>query len=215
MAVGSLGVVAGYAVARLLHRQRPLLVAALSGTITSGITYFFLNRYIKAHPEVQKRETVLNCLLGIKPLDPTGNLVLKPKAVRLKLNDYIHQNNTMPGEDKSKIEEKVVTLEKILEKEETNNVPYNKPPANPEQDKTYEKQKIVEKTIKGGITAKILEGHTSLVTCLKVAEGKVFTSSEDGIVKIWDLETGICLHTLIGHKHEICCLVVEKIVHRI
>ena len=48
-------------------------------------------------------------------------------------------------------------------------------------------------------------GHTAEIVSLNFnTEGdKIITGSFDHTTKVWDVHTGVCLHTLSGHRGEI------------
>jgi WD40 repeat protein len=49
-----------------------------------------------------------------------------------------------------------------------------------------------------------LNEHTDLIGCLiEFAPGKLISGSRDKAIKIWDIETSSCDHTLIGHDHTV------------
>lgn len=56
-----------------------------------------------------------------------------------------------------------------------------------------------------GECLKVLEGHTSKVTCVSFNydNTKIITGSYDKTCKIWDVDTCECLYTLIGHTEGI------------
>lgn len=53
---------------------------------------------------------------------------------------------------------------------------------------------------------KSLSGHTDLVQCLEIQEGKIYTGSSDKTCRVWDLMTGKCLGIFSGHQGSIKCL---------
>ena len=52
-----------------------------------------------------------------------------------------------------------------------------------------------------------LQGHSSLLSDIKVIpSGGIATSSYDGTVKIWNVETGTLVRTLRGHDDGVVCI---------
>ncbi|KAJ1556297.1 hypothetical protein HK405_003049 [Cladochytrium tenue] len=45
----------------------------------------------------------------------------------------------------------------------------------------------------------VLREHTNAVSCLAFTGGCVYSGSKDGTIKEWDVETGKCLRTFVGH----------------
>ena len=58
----------------------------------------------------------------------------------------------------------------------------------------------------GRYSTKIFKGHTNGVMCLQFDEQILMTGSYDATIKIWDIETGKEIRTLIGHTAGIRCL---------
>ena len=60
----------------------------------------------------------------------------------------------------------------------------------------------------------MLKGHTSTVRCLQLVSlpGSVnacISGSRDRQLRVWDLETGRCLHVLEGHTASVRCVTVR------
>ncbi len=53
-----------------------------------------------------------------------------------------------------------------------------------------------------------LQGHESRVNSLVIADGKLFSGSDDDTIKVWEIKTGKCLATLKGHEAEVLSLVI-------
>ena len=49
----------------------------------------------------------------------------------------------------------------------------------------------------------MLEGHTQSVRCLDACGARVVSGSYDCTCRVWDVDTGACLHVLRGHFHQI------------
>ena len=57
----------------------------------------------------------------------------------------------------------------------------------------------------------VLRGHTSTVRCLKMSNATTAISgSRDTTLRIWDLETGQCKNTLMGHQASVRCLEIHE-----
>ncbi len=57
--------------------------------------------------------------------------------------------------------------------------------------------------IPGGELVRTLEGHTGWIgDVLATKDGRLISSSGDGTIKVWDLERGVCLHTLRGYSSQ-------------
>ncbi|VDK48862.1 unnamed protein product, partial [Dibothriocephalus latus] len=54
----------------------------------------------------------------------------------------------------------------------------------------------------GGLTS-VLEGHTGSVLCLQYEGNLLISGSSDSSVRLWDLSTGECLHTLRHHSEAV------------
>ena len=52
-----------------------------------------------------------------------------------------------------------------------------------------------------------IAGHTDAVRALAVANNRLFSGSYDGTVKVWDVDTLVCLKTLAGHTGPVRTLV--------
>ena len=50
-------------------------------------------------------------------------------------------------------------------------------------------------------------GHTDAVRALSVANGRLFSGSYDGTVRVWDVDSLTCLRTLAGHTGPVRTLV--------
>ncbi|KAL8870474.1 MAG: hypothetical protein Q9174_003493 [Haloplaca sp. 1 TL-2023] len=58
-----------------------------------------------------------------------------------------------------------------------------------------------------GASVHALQGHTSTVRCLKMANADTAISgSRDTTLRVWDLKTGTCKSVLIGHQASVRCL---------
>ncbi|GJP59375.1 hypothetical protein CLOP_g11624 [Closterium sp. NIES-67] len=52
-----------------------------------------------------------------------------------------------------------------------------------------------------------LTGHTAAVVCLEATATHLFSGSMDKSIRIWDLSTGACVHTVLAHDHVVMALV--------
>lgn len=65
-------------------------------------------------------------------------------------------------------------------------------------------------------TSKTFDGHKSWVLCLtthvsvkddgSIEHEWLFSSSDDGSIRVWDINSGKCLEELVGHKNGVTCL---------
>lgn len=55
-----------------------------------------------------------------------------------------------------------------------------------------------------------LSDHSDRITSLAFVEGKLISSSKDGLLKLWDLTARFCVDTAVGHKSEIWVLTVTE-----
>ncbi len=75
--------------------------------------------------------------------------------------------------------------------------------------KAYHDQLALYSNFANGVYAShTLTGHADGVNSLAVADGKLFSGSSDGTIKVWDLETNRCLYTLTGHADGVRSLAV-------
>lgn len=69
----------------------------------------------------------------------------------------------------------------------------------------------IQSNILNGVYASYpLQRYLQGATALIAADGKVFVGCNDNTIKVWDTETGKCLHILRGHKLKINALAVCK-----
>ena len=59
--------------------------------------------------------------------------------------------------------------------------------------------------------AKVLEGHTKLVSSVFVKDKLIISGSLDNTIKIWDINAGECLKTLEGHTNWVYSLLLKII----
>ena len=63
----------------------------------------------------------------------------------------------------------------------------------------------------GRCTTKVINGHTNGVMCLQFDDHILATGSYDSTVKIWDIETGELIRTLVGHAGGVRCLQFDDV----
>jgi len=63
--------------------------------------------------------------------------------------------------------------------------------------------------LNSNVLVRTLRGHTDRVKCFVLCESnKCITGSEDKCIKIWELRTGKCVQTLLGHLGVISALLI-------
>ena len=55
-----------------------------------------------------------------------------------------------------------------------------------------------------------LRGHTEWVNCLTLHENKLYSSSEDNTIRIWDTDTREEIASLKGHTNSVTCLTIHE-----
>jgi len=70
---------------------------------------------------------------------------------------------------------------------------------------------ICQWDLAAGQTLRVMQGHTSDVTCLAVsADGKwLYSGSDDNTIRTWDVSTGQCIRTTQGHTDNVNALVLS------
>jgi len=64
-------------------------------------------------------------------------------------------------------------------------------------------------TLFQGKHLRTLKGHTGGVYCVSVLpDGRVVSGSWDNTLRLWDMNTGTCVHTLKGHTGDVYCVSV-------
>jgi len=61
----------------------------------------------------------------------------------------------------------------------------------------------------GNLISSINTDHNSAICHLEAQDGKIISADNDGIIKIWDFNTGTLLHTLDKHQGSICSLLAN------
>lgn len=51
-----------------------------------------------------------------------------------------------------------------------------------------------------------LKGHSKEICCLELHNERIITGSIDQTLRVWDLDSGACLHVLRGHQGAVTCL---------
>ena len=54
-----------------------------------------------------------------------------------------------------------------------------------------------------------LTGHTDIVCCLIIDDGKLYSGSLDNTIKIWNCSTDTLIKTLTGHTNSVYCLTIN------
>lgn len=57
-----------------------------------------------------------------------------------------------------------------------------------------------------GKCARVLRGHTDWISDLECSAIHLFSCSCDRSIRVWDLNSGNCIRTLIGHLDFVCCI---------
>ncbi|MBS0606477.1 MAG: WD40 repeat domain-containing protein [Parachlamydiales bacterium] len=75
----------------------------------------------------------------------------------------------------------------------------------------YQHHHILNTNLKNGVfIEQNLAGHEGKVRTIVNANGKIISGSNDTTIKIWDLETRECTHTLRGHSAAVSCLAFDN-----
>ncbi|KAK7208150.1 WD40-repeat-containing domain protein, partial [Myxozyma melibiosi] len=56
------------------------------------------------------------------------------------------------------------------------------------------------------VLVRTLEGHTGVINCMCVKDNTIVTGSADHTVKVWDVDTGRCVHTVRGHSRGVASI---------
>ena len=57
--------------------------------------------------------------------------------------------------------------------------------------------------------SKVLKGHTNYIMSVFVKDNIIISCSCDKTIKIWDIDTGVCLKTLEGHTNIVTSVFVK------
>ena len=60
----------------------------------------------------------------------------------------------------------------------------------------------------------VMEGHAGPVTNAALAGSVLLTSSQDSTIRMWDMENGTCLRTLVGHRAAVNNVVITQDARR-
>jgi len=52
----------------------------------------------------------------------------------------------------------------------------------------------------------VLTGHTGSVLCLQFAENIIMSGSSDHTVRVWNIDTGVTINTLVHHRDSVLYL---------
>lgn len=73
----------------------------------------------------------------------------------------------------------------------------------------YSFEYLIFKHINSTSNAQKVKAHNDNITCIKeFSEGRLATGSKDSSIRLWDLNTGLCIKTLNGHTKKVNCLKV-------
>lgn len=86
---------------------------------------------------------------------------------------------------------------------------YFQPKVRPWKDVYKDRFKVGTNWKYGRCSTKIFRGHTNGVMCLQHDDNVLITGSYDSTIKVWDIETGEEIRTLVGHTSGIRCLQFE------
>ena len=56
---------------------------------------------------------------------------------------------------------------------------------------------------------KVLEGHTNSVWSVAIKDNLIISGSTDKTIKIWDIDSGICIKTLEGHNGSVYSVAIK------
>lgn len=87
---------------------------------------------------------------------------------------------------------------------------FDEPKKRPWKDVYKDRFKVGTNWKYGRYQTKIFKGHTNGVMCLQFDDRILVTGSYDATVKIWDIETGQEIRTLVGHTQGIRCLQFDE-----
>lgn len=83
---------------------------------------------------------------------------------------------------------------------------YFQPKVRPWKDVYKDRFKVGTNWKYGRCSTKVFRGHTNGVMCLQHDDTILITGSYDSTIKVWDIETGEEIRTLVGHQSGIRCL---------
>lgn len=83
---------------------------------------------------------------------------------------------------------------------------YFQPRVRPWKDVYKDRFKVGTNWKYGRCSTKIFRGHTNGVMCLQHDDNILITGSYDSTIKVWDIETGEEIRTLVGHTSGVRCL---------
>lgn len=84
------------------------------------------------------------------------------------------------------------------------------PPTRPWKDVYSERFKVESNWRRGRCTKKIFKGHSDGIMCLQFDDAILATGSYDSTIKIWNIETGEEIRTLVGHDSGIRALMFDE-----
>ncbi|KAL7276454.1 hypothetical protein RUND412_000558 [Rhizina undulata] len=90
-----------------------------------------------------------------------------------------------------------------------NHADYIPPKTRPWKDVYSERYKVESNWRRGRCTKKVFKGHKDGVLCLQFNDTILATGSYDRTIKIWDIETGEEIRTLVGHDSGVRALMFD------
>lgn len=84
------------------------------------------------------------------------------------------------------------------------------PPTRPWKDVYSERFKVESNWRRGRCTKKVFKGHTDGIMCLQFDDAILATGSYDSTIKIWNIETGEEIRTLVGHDSGVRALMFDE-----
>ncbi|KAI9710002.1 MAG: hypothetical protein M1820_003080 [Bogoriella megaspora] len=89
---------------------------------------------------------------------------------------------------------------------ETKDESYFKPRVRPWKDVYKDRFKVGTNWKYGRCSTKVFKGHSNGVMCLQFDDHMLATGSYDATIKLWDIDTGEEIRTLVGHASAVRCL---------
>ena len=72
-----------------------------------------------------------------------------------------------------------------------------------------ERYKLRRAWMGGQCHVRTFEGHTGGISCVQFDGGRIVSGSHDKMIKVWDLNTMRCRHTLKGHSSRVRALAIS------
>ena len=61
--------------------------------------------------------------------------------------------------------------------------------------------------LNSGECLKVLKGHLEGITSITVFSDEIIISGSHSEIKVWDIESGTCLRTFLGHSSFVRCII--------